>query len=240
MTTPVPPEVRAKIEAWLSTADQSKTGKVFRGEWHSPEDRRRDYENTLLIKQLLGDEPATPLYARRLIAKLCKIRNWAGATPELVAYIDRQTPMLRPMAQTYRPGQIAKAMSDTKRYEKFNIPGVYVYSMPVLLDHPMNDEGFVYLKVGHSKRIWDRIVSQLHATTNPEELVLLRIYRSDEMTPLELEGNFHQRLDAAGLQRGTGGLEWFITSLEFLDAIGDELGTQRVSTEVEADLEVQS
>lgn len=223
MITQVPPEVRANIEEWLR-ADESKLGKVFRGEW--PE---TDYECNHTIASLLGNERTTkPQYAVWSTRKFKKMRNWEGATPELLAYIEQEIPALKPLADAYAPQQtpeqLAKAKIETERYEELNIPGVYVYTMPLLLEHPMNEQGFILLKIGQSERCYERYSAQAVATANPQRMVLQRIYKVDDgNAAVALERTFHRLLDAAGHDRSDGGREWFITTLEFLDEIATAL-----------------
>lgn len=85
------------------------------------------------------------------------------------------------------------------------------------------------MKVGKSDRdVITRFREQTRTTALPEEPVLLRIYEitnsSSELT--EAERVFHSLLEAADHDRSTartGGTEWFLTSLKFLDKVGDTL-----------------
>ena len=49
-----------------------------------------------------------------------KMRNWEGASPELLAYIDQEIPALTPLAGAYQPRhtpeQVAKAKAETERF----------------------------------------------------------------------------------------------------------------------------
>ena len=85
------------------------------------------------------------------------------------------------------------------------------------------------MKVGKSDRdVITRFREQTRTTALPEEPVLLRIYENtnggSELT--EVEKMFHSLLEAADHDRSTartGGTEWFLTSLKFLDKVADTL-----------------
>ena len=66
----------------------------------------------------------------------------------------------------------------------------------------------------------------------PEDPLLLRVYRSPTTSPRDLERDFHRLLRAADHVRDTkttaGGTEWFETSTEFLDAIAQVLGLEKL------------
>jgi hypothetical protein len=92
--------------------------------------------------------------------------------------------------------------------------------------------GRTLMKVGRSDRdVIKRFREQIRTTALPEEPVLLRIYESslNEMSLAIIEKRFHSLLEAADHDRSaarTGGTEWFLTSLKFLDEIGSTLGLQ--------------
>jgi hypothetical protein len=105
------------------------------------------------------------------------------------------------------------------------ISGVYVYTMPLCLACPMNEQGDILLKVGHSEVCcWTRFRNQRCVTEAPQAMVLQRIYNTPQgLTARKLEEKFHNLLDAA-FERSDGGREWWITNLEFLDTTADALG----------------
>lgn len=86
------------------------------------------------------------------------------------------------------------------------------------------------MKVGKSDRdVIQRFNEQTRTTALPEAPVLLRIYESKSKTAglSEIEKTFHELLEAADHDRSTartGGTEWFLTSLKFLDKIAFVLG----------------
>lgn len=85
------------------------------------------------------------------------------------------------------------------------------------------------MKVGKSDRdVVKRFREQTRTTALPEEPVLLRIYQPGEnsLDISILEKKFHSLLEAADHDRSaarTGGTEWFLTSLRFLDEIANTL-----------------
>jgi len=71
-----------------------------------------------------------------------------------------------------------------------------------------------------------RFREQTRTTALPEDPVLLRIYVCDENASTEVEGTFHRLLEAADHDRSkarTGGTEWFLSSVKFLDEIAATL-----------------
>ena len=92
------------------------------------------------------------------------------------------------------------------------------------------------LKVGRTgNEAWVRVVKQARMTGMPEDPLLLRVYQTDD--PVGVEKIFHMLLDAAGHDRSAGvavGKEWFVTTIEFCDAIATALGVHALkgSTEI--------
>ena len=111
------------------------------------------------------------------------------------------------------------------------MPGIYVYSLPHYVRHPYDEEsGRTLLKVGRADRsVIKRFREQTRTTALPEDPVLLRVYPCGEESSSVMEGKFHSLLEAADHDRSkarTGGTEWFLTSLKFLDEIATTLGLQ--------------
>lgn len=107
--------------------------------------------------------------------------------------------------------------------------GVYVYTYPHYYRHPyIADTERRMLKVGRTAdKAWDRVISQARQTGMPEDPLLLRVYETAE--PISVEKTYHMLLDAAGHDRSVGtavGKEWFVTTLEFCDAIASVLQLQ--------------
>jgi hypothetical protein len=111
------------------------------------------------------------------------------------------------------------------------VTGIYVYALPHYLRHPYDEESNrTLLKVGRSDRsVMRRFREQTRTTALPEEPVLLRIYPSSPEEAVKAERHFHELLEAADHARSrarTGGTEWFLTSLRFLDALADLMGLE--------------
>ena len=127
--------------------------------------------------------------------------------------------------------------------EKSYTPGIYVYSLMHYLNYPYHpDSGRTLMKVGKSDRdVITRFREQTRTTALPEEPVLLRIYENtDANSELgAVEKVFHSLLEAADHDRSTartGGTEWFLTSLKFLDKIADTLNL-KITRNLESDSE---
>ena len=123
-----------------------------------------------------------------------------------------------------------QVLKSSDALEKSFTPGIYVYSLMHYLNYPYHpDSGRTLMKVGKSYRdVITRFREQTRTTALPEEPVLLRIYENtnsgSELN--EVEKMFHSLLEAADHDRSTartGGTEWFLTSLKFLDKVADTL-----------------
>ena len=118
----------------------------------------------------------------------------------------------------------------TRSAEAKGVPGVYVYSLPHYLAHHVDsDTRRTLFKVGHSSvDAFGRANAQGRFTALPEDPILLRIYPCDQSAKAEAE--FHGRLSQAGhLRPGPttrAGIEWFLTKIDFLDNIANELGLE--------------
>lgn len=123
------------------------------------------------------------------------------------------------------------------------ISGIYVYTYPHYINHPVLPEQAhegtrssssdrTYLKIGKSGRnVAERIENQMRGTALPEAPVLLRIYACDERSISDVEKRLHEHLRAAdhGRTRMKGtGKEWFLTHLELVDNTARLLGLKTV------------
>ena len=134
------------------------------------------------------------------------------------------------------------ALDQSILLEKKFTPGIYVYSLMHYLRFPYDQlTGRTLMKVGRSNRdVIKRFREQIRTTALPEEPVLLRIYESISIEPdlTTIEKRFHTLLEAADHDRSaarTGGTEWFLTSLKFLDEIGSTLGLKVIlNTDISA------
>ena len=130
------------------------------------------------------------------------------------------------------------AIRNTEILETRNAVGVYVYSLMHYLRYPYDPtSGRTLMKVGRSDRdVIQRFREQTRTTALPEEPVLLRIYQRKQSSvevPV-LEKRFHSLLESADHDRSaarTGGTEWFLTSLKFLDEIADTLNLEIIINE---------
>jgi hypothetical protein len=134
-------------------------------------------------------------------------------------------------------------LKSSNTLEKSFTPGIYVYSLMHYLNYPYHpDSGRTLMKVGKSDRdVITRFREQTRTTALPEEPVLLRIYEvsKNESELSEIERIFHSLLESADHDRSTartGGTEWFLTSLKFLDRIADTL-KMKVTRNTENDSE---
>jgi hypothetical protein len=115
--------------------------------------------------------------------------------------------------------------------------GVYVYTYPHYWRHPyIPDSERRLLKVGRTTdKAWSRVVSQARQTGMPEDPLLLRVYTTED--PTATEKSFHMLLDAAEHQRSVGtavGTEWFVTTLDYCDAVATALKLHVVKGSTEA------
>lgn len=104
--------------------------------------------------------------------------------------------------------------------------GVYVYSYPLYLTNLIspNDQRTLY-KVGASAvSAGGRVKDQATKTPVPEDITLLRVFECSDA--IKEERKFHRILTAAGHHHDSnhGGVEWFLTRLEMIDAIAESLG----------------
>ena len=112
-----------------------------------------------------------------------------------------------------------------------SLDGVYVYTFPTYFRTVQKSDPERYLyKIGKTDHSSDgRIKEQQRSTNMPEDPWILRVYRSSELAPVEIERQFHSMLVAAGHGRAPGkraGREWFFTNLDFLDGIAAMLNLE--------------
>lgn len=171
---------------------------------------------------------STPSGARRSASR---IRSWLKSKPlsgELRAELVEQERILTAVAEDRdaQDAEDAEAVEGTRTAEASSTPGIYVYSLPHYLKHPVDpDTGRTLLKVGHSGRdAYYRAGSQGRLTTLPEDPILLRIYPAEESG--RVEAQFHAWLrdaDHRGGRTRRAGSEWFVTSTKFLDRVARSL-----------------
>ena len=141
------------------------------------------------------------------------------------------------------------AESESAHAEHLQAGGVYVFTYPHYLRHPVVPaertdrlpDRTLY-KVGFAaKNIRARVDQIANQTAAPEPRRIVRLYLPEQPTDQDksqdLERTFHLLLDRAGhagprrasRERQPGGTEWFATSIEFLDAIADTLGLKIIA-----------
>lgn len=233
---------RPEVEALL-TADETVLGNVwrYRQEGLSPREMA-DREGTVgtgfvsnynsLIAALLdGRIPESPSLAQQAARR---IRAWIKdkpLTPELRAALSDQESLLNSRADDKRAqaAEVAEAVKATEDAEASGRPGIYVYTLPHYLRHPVDTAtGKTLLKVGHSSTdACYRAGSQGRLTALPEDPILLRVYPVEQSAAAERE--FHEWLrdaDHAPSRSRRGGSEWFVTSTKFLDRIAKSKGLE--------------
>lgn len=130
-----------------------------------------------------------------------------------------------------RAAEVQAARQVTGEAEAQGTPGIYVYALPHYLNFPVDPvSGHTLMKVGRSDRdVIQRFRSQIRTTSLPEDPILLRIYLTGGEGSTLQERQFHNLLEAADHARSTaksGGTEWFMTSLRFLDTVAETIGLE--------------
>ena len=173
-----------------------------------------------------GDLPTAPTVAVQTARTFRRILKENQFSPDTRVVLEERlaTLELRATDPEAKAVEDKLAIEATVTAEEHGVPGVYVYSLPHYIRHPYDDEsGRTLMKVGRADRsVIKRFREQTRTTALPEDPVLLRIYPCDADSSTELERTFHRLLEAADHDRSkarTGGTEWFLTSLRFLDEI---------------------
>jgi T5orf172 domain len=180
-----------------------------------------------------GDLPTAPSVALSAARTLRRFLKQHSFTPETKKVLEERLLTLEGTAtnQEARAVEDESAREATTEAEDNAVPGVYVYSLPHYLRHPYDeDSGRTLLKVGRADRsVIKRFREQIRTTALPEEPVLLRIYVCPEDGSVAYEATFHRLLVAADHDRSkarTGGTEWFLSSVRFLDEVAATLGLE--------------
>lgn len=185
------------------------------------------------IQALLeADLPNSPSMLREtgvLFRKLLRSNDLGTATKSYLedGLVEIESKITNRNLQTIEESE---AIRKTAILEIESAVGIYVYSLMHYLRYPYDPtSGRSLMKVGKSDRdVVKRFREQTRTTALPEEPVLLRIYQPSEnsLDISILEKKFHSLLEAADHDRSaarTGGTEWFLTSLKFLDEIANTL-----------------
>ncbi len=238
------PQVRAELIEILK-ADGSLLGEVYRSvdEGKTAADiqeaRGATYPNFVwhyerVIKTLLeGDVPTSPSVARSVSRRFRSMLRALVLSPETEQYLRTNLAVLESRAtnEAARVVEDQEARQATDVAEAEAIPGIYIYALPHYLRYPYDeDSGRTLLKVGRSDRsVIQRFRDQTRTTALPEDPILLRIYVTTGEDAARHERQFHDLLEAADHDRSTartGGTEWFLTSLRFLDRLAATFGLE--------------
>jgi Meiotically up-regulated gene 113 len=233
--------IQSEIEAVLQV-DEGALGDVFRRlrAGQSPEEIRVargaerpnfiwNYSRTIqaLVEGELPTAPTVALQTARTFRRLLRETRFTAGTRE---ELERRLSILesRGADANAKAAEEKLAVQATVDAEENAVSGVYVYSLPHYLRHPYDEvSGRTLMKVGRADRsVIKRFRDQTRTTALPEDPVLLRVYPCDEDGSTDLEGKFHRLLEAADHDRSkarTGGTEWFLTSVKFLDEIAATL-----------------
>lgn len=176
-----------------------------------------------LVDGSLPRAPSVALSTARTFSRLLKDKQ---LSPAARAVLEERLAVLEsraadPAARDVEERQARVATADAEAHA---VPGVYVYALPHYIRYPYDEEtGRTLFKVGRADRsVIQRFRDQVRTTALPEDPVLLRIYEAATGDTAEKERIFHRLLEAADHDRSkarTGGTEWFLTSLRFLDEI---------------------
>ncbi|MCI2237078.1 GIY-YIG nuclease family protein [Paenibacillus sp. TRM 82003] len=173
------------------------------------------------------DAPSVALQAARTVRTLIK----RSIDPQVIAHLEAVLTRLVDRAgseEAVEAENVQLATESAKLQQDLQTAaGVYVYTYPHYWRHPyIADTERRLLKIGRTKnQAWNRVLSQARRTGMPEDPVLLRVYKTGD--PTTAERHFHALLDAAEHQRTAGiavGTEWFVTTIDFCDAIAGALG----------------
>lgn len=237
--------VRDELEEFL-LADDSRLGAVCR--------HLRDGLSPAEIGQVLGTTtftyvynytwirdcildgriPASPTPAAQIAGRLRSIvKDHQGALSDAAINVLRER-LLALQAVVDDSAAVeaedADLAKETVRGEKEGMPGVYVYGLPHYLRYPSDPEtGRTLLKVGRSKVDAEKRARGQRNTALPEDPALLRVYECRPEEAALFEHRFHRLLEAAGHAKPasrTGGTEFFLTTVRFLDEIARQLGLE--------------
>lgn len=234
--------VRAELEAYLEQ-DHTALGDVWRrtnaGETPDEIRQARGTERSTFVWSYLrvaralveGSLPSAPTVALQTARTFRRILKEAELSNEARAMLEERLQVLEARAADPGARQVEerKAREATADAEEHAVPGIYVYSLPHYIRYPYDeDSGRTLLKVGRADRsVIRRFREQVRTTALPEDPVLLRVYETGAADTSEKEKVFHRLLEAADHDRSkarTGGTEWFLTSLRFLDEVALVLG----------------
>lgn len=232
---------RAEIQDAIAK-DDTQLGDVYRrglaGETpeQMAEARGVQYSNFVwtqkrIVKAAIdGDLIAAPTVAIEIVRAIRRLLAANDFSDDAKAVLEHRLAILERRAAdpVERAAEDKKAIEQTNAAEDLALPGIYVYSLPHYLRHPYDVSGRTLMKVGRADRsVIKRFREQTRTTALPEDPVLLRVYETSEADAANAERSFHRLLEAADHDRSaarTGGTEWFLTSVRFLDEIATLMG----------------
>lgn len=178
-----------------------------------------------------GTVSSAPTVARQAAARIRKWLRTKELSAALRAALEEQERQLNEVVNDSRAteAESEQAVQKSKEAEAENLPGIYVYTLPHYVRYPYDRKtGRTLLKVGHSSvDALYRANSQTRVTSLPEDPWLLRIYPADAASHIETEFHgFLRDADHDGIRGGRAGVEWFLTSLKFLDRVAQSLGLE--------------
>ena len=182
-----------------------------------------------IIERKIPKSSNIATYTYRAINRL-KLAN-ESLSLELNTYLDDLVAALKTKSLDERAikQSVLEVEKESKSLERLLARvtnAIYVYSYPTYLRVGTADDPELYwFKIGYTgNEVGTRILSQVRQTAMPEDPVIVRVYHKPGFSSSEIEGKFHQTLDAFKQQRSSqrsqkAGKEWFATDLERLDAI---------------------
>lgn len=179
-------------------------------------------------------------YALQVLTGISPVQPGKGGSQQAYHAAKRflKTPLstetrkhLEKIVRDYDPKEMVPPIASPYNWpEALNVPGVYAYSYPHYIKYAYSpSDGRTLIKVGYSgSSVAKRMDYQIEQTGVPEDLQLLRVYRSNNAKMDEKR--FQAVLENMGHKHetATGGTEWFLTSTSVLDAIAGAYGLQAV------------
>jgi len=171
------------------------------------------------------------------VSKIClsAINGLQRDNPDFSTEVSRHLEEVRRALEDRASSTVFKAEEEENRRQSSQVliealekrGGVYVYSLPHYLNYPCKEDPDRYwYKVGCTNGDFEARVLFSHRKTGlPEDPIVRRTYYSAVLDPKSMERKFHKLLVASGLQTDAvyGGVEWFATTEEQLDALAELL-----------------
>ncbi len=136
-----------------------------------------------------GKVPASSALARQAGASIGRFLSEPEVSEETQTYLLSLRDELRAYVASAKAQaeDLEEIVQDAPRLKAFldTAHGVYVYTFPHYMLHKDDAEtGRMRVKIGQtSKGVWRRVVDQVRQAGMPEDPVILRVYRSEVLTP---------------------------------------------------------